>query len=81
MRDAAKLCYNCFQKQALEETRLWQEEQRREIGPDWEGLPTKKRIPFKRPISNLSGPSSSSLSAGGGGYYASESKSESRKSK
>jgi hypothetical protein len=73
VHDAAKLCYGCFQEQVLEETRLWQEEQRREIGPDWEGLPRKKRMPFKRPISmapNLTGSSSSSLCAGGGGTSA-----------
>jgi len=51
VRDGAKLCYNCFQKQVQEETRLWQEEQRRDIGPEWEGLPTRKIIPFKKPIS------------------------------
>ena len=51
MRDGLKLCYNCFQKQVSEETRLWQEEQRRNIGPEWDGVPTKKLIKFKRPIS------------------------------
>ena len=40
-----------FKSKYKKETRLWQEEQRRDIGPEWEGLPTRKIIPFKKPIS------------------------------
>ena len=63
VHDGAKLCYGCFQDQVSEETRLWQEEQRREIGPDWEGRPTRKIIPFKRPISLKAITTSSSSSS------------------
>ena len=63
--DGKRKCYNCYQKGQQIARKLWEEEQRRDIGPDWIGYPTRKKLPFKRPISLPS--VSSSLSAGGGG--------------
>jgi hypothetical protein len=63
--DGKKKCYNCYQNGLQIARKLWEEEQRRDIGPDWIGYPTRKKLPFKRPISLPS--VSSSLSAGGGG--------------
>ena len=57
--NSSRLCGDCFQKAYKIEVELWRQEQRREIGPDWEGYPTLKKLKFKKPIS--------SLSAGGGG--------------
>ncbi len=75
--DANRLCADCFHKAYQIEVELWRQEQRRNIGPDWEGFPTLKKTAFKKPISLVS--SSSSLSAGGGGPGASEIKVDSRK--
>ena len=49
--NAQKLCSDCWQKQFQIELKLWEEEQRREVGPDWEGVPTRKKMAFKKPIS------------------------------
>ena len=57
--NASRLCGDCFQKAYKIEVELWRQEQRREIGPDWEGFPTLKKVNFKKPISYLS--------TGGGG--------------
>ena len=63
--DGKKKCYNCYQNGLQIARKLWEEEQRRDIGPDWIGCPTRKKMPFKRPITLSS--DSTSLSAGGGG--------------
>ena len=63
--DGKKKCYNCYQQGLQIARKLWEEEQRRNIGPDWIGCPTRKKLPFKRPITLSS--DSTSLSAGGGG--------------
>ena len=62
---AKNKCYNCYQKELQIDIKLWEEEQRRKIGPDWVGFSTRKEILFKRPISRTL--CSSSLAAGGGG--------------
>ena len=63
--DGKKKCYNCYHNELKIARTLWEEEQRRKIGPDWIGYPTRKRFPVKMPISLTS--LSSSLNAGGGG--------------
>ena len=63
--DGKNKCYNCYHKELQIARKLWEEEQRRDVGPDWIGCPTRKKMPFKRPITLSS--NSTSLSAGGGG--------------
>ena len=65
VENGKKKCYNCYHKGLVIARKLWEEEQRRELGPDWVGCPTRKKMAFKKPISL--GSCSSSMVAGGGG--------------
>jgi hypothetical protein len=51
VRRGKEHCLECYNKQLQIEKKLWEEEQRREIGPDWIDIPTRKIIAFKKPIS------------------------------
>ena len=64
--NAKNYCVDCFRQQFNIERKLWEEEQRREIGPEWEGVPILKKQAFKKPIV-LASSSTSSNAAGGGG--------------
>ena len=45
--NAQKLCSDGWHKQFHIERKLWEEEQRREIGPAWEGVSTRKKVALK----------------------------------